>query len=319
MQDFNPEEERDPQQPPGSIFRSMNPYALVVIVLAIIFFLYQFIGASLALVAGGGLDGENINVKTTRIVLSFGQFMLILAPTIFFSRLQTWEMKKFFRLNAPKPSLMLLAVMGIILIQPFIQGYMHLQEYIITSVPFLNDALKPFKEIFDIMEATSLKLVQAHSIPEFITIVFVICITPAICEEALFRGFTLTNLNRVTTAAKAIFISGFLFAFYHFQPFNLIPLVLLGCYLGFIVYYSNSIWTGVMCHFLNNFFATYFLYVYGKDEFETPKIAGDELTNTIAAGVVSVLLFAGTVILYYRMRAKEQPVIDFTGGQRYEQ
>jgi membrane protease YdiL (CAAX protease family) len=317
LQDFNPEEKRDSQQPPGSFFRSLNPYAYVIIVLAIIFFLYQFIGASIAL-AAGGVDIDNMNVKTTRVVLAFGQFMLILAPTLFFSRLQTGEMKKFFRLNMPKPGLMLLAVMGIVLIQPFIQGYMFLQESLINSIPFLRDGLKPFKEIFDVMESSSLKLVKAHSIPEFITIIFVICLTPAICEEALFRGFTLTNLGRVAKASAAIFMSGFLFAFYHFQPFNIVPLVALGCYLGFIVYYSNSIWVGVVCHFLNNFFATYFLYVYGKDEFETPNLAGDELTNTIVAAIVSLLLFTGTVIMYYRMRVKDQPVIEFEGGTEVE-
>lgn len=318
MQDFNPEEQRDPQQPPGSFFRSLHPYAYVIIVLAIIFFLYQFIGASLAMVAGGGMDFENLNVKTTRIVLSFGQFMLILAPTIFFSRLQTHEMKKFFRLNAPKPALMFLAILGIVLIQPFIQGYMLAQESLINSIPFIRDGLKPFKEIFDMLESSTLKIVQAHSVPEFLVIVFVICLTPAICEEALFRGFTLTNLSRITKASAAIFMSGFLFAFYHFQPFNIVPLVALGCYLGFIVYYSNSIWVGVVCHFLNNFFATYFLYVYGKDEFETPNLAGDELTNTIVAAIVSLLLFTGTVIMYYRMRVPEQPVIDFEGGRKVE-
>lgn len=306
MQDFNPEEERDPQRPAGSFFKSLNPYAYVIIVLAIIFILYQFIGASLALVAGGMDDLENPNVKITRVILSFGQFMFILAPTIFFARFQTHDLKKIFRLSPPKPSLMLLAVLGIVLIQPFLQGYMYFQEQLITSVPFIRDIVKPVKDIFDTLEKSTFKIVQAHSIIEFITVVFVICLTPAICEEALFRGFTMTNLRRVSKASVAIFMSGFLFAFYHFQPFNIIPLIILGWYLGFIVYYSNSIWIGMICHFLNNFFATYFLYMYGKDEFETPHLTGDELTNTIVAAVLSVVLFSGTVIMYYRLRVNEK-------------
>jgi uncharacterized protein len=314
LQDFNPEEERDPQKPAGSIFRNMNPYAYVLIVLGIIFFLYQFIGASLAIAAGGMDDLDNFNVKTTRIILSFGQFMLILAPTIFFARLQTNDLKGVFRLSPPKPSLMMLAIMGIILIQPFLQGYMYFQEQAINSVPFIRDTLKPLKDIFETFEKSTFKIVQAYSLFEFITIVFVICVTPAICEEALFRGFTLSNLRKVSKASVAIFMSGFLFAFYHFQPFNIIPLILLGCYLGFIVYYSNSIWTGVVCHFLNNFFATYFLYMYGKDEFETPRLTGDELTNTIVAAVVSVVLFSGTVIMYYRLRVKESPQNNLSEG-----
>jgi uncharacterized protein len=305
LQEFNTEDQRDPQKPAGNFFKSLNPYAYVIVVLAIIFFLYQFIGASLALVAGGMESLENPNVKITRVILSFGQFMFILAPTIFFTRFQTHDMKTFFRLSPPKPSLMFLALVGIILIQPFLQGYMYFQEQAINSIPFIREIVQPLKEIFDTLEKSTFKIVTAYSAFEFIVVVFVICVTPAVCEEALFRGFTLTNLRKVSKASVAIFMSGFLFAFYHFQPFNLIPLVLLGWYLGFIVYYSNSIWVGVVCHFLNNFFATYFLYMYGKDEFETPRLTGDELTNTIVAAVVSVVLFAGTVIMYYRLRVKE--------------
>ena len=303
MQEFNPEE-RDPEQPAGGFFRSLNPYAYVIIVLAIIFFLYQFLGGVIT-IAAGGMDLDNPNVKIIRIILSFAQYMFILAPTIFFARFQTSDLKSFFRLKTPKPILMLLAIMGIILIQPFLQGYIYFQEQALNSIPFVNDALKPVKEIFDTFEKSTLKIVQAHSAFEFIVVVFVICITPAICEEFLFRGFVLSNLKKVSKPFAAIFLTGFMFAFYHFQPFNILPLIVLGWYLGFIVYYANSIWVGIACHFFNNFFAAYFLYVYGKEEFETPNLAGDELTNTIIAAIVSLVLFTGIIILYYRLRDKQ--------------
>lgn len=304
MQEFNPEEQQDPQKPAGSFIRSLNPFAYTIIVLVVIFFLYQFIGASLAL-AAGAMDGlDNLNVKITRIVLAFGQFMFILAPAIFFARFQTGDLKTMFRLSPPKPFLMFLAIAGIILIQPCLQGYMYFQDQLITQTPFLNDIFKPVKDLFDSLETSTMKIVQAHSIAEFLTVVFVICITPAICEETLFRGFAMTNLAKVSKASVAIFMSGFLFAFYHFQPFNIIPLIVLGWFLGFIVYYSNSIWVGVVCHFLNNFFASYFLYMYGKDEFEAPKLTGDELTNTISAAVLSLVLFSAVIFLFYRFRYK---------------
>ena len=305
MQEFNPEKNNDPQQPAGGFFSSLNPFAYVIIVLALIFFLYQFIGGMLAL-AAGDLDAGEPDVKITRIIISFGQFMFILAPAIFFARFQTNNLKGLFRLNAPKPALMFLAILGIILIQPFLQGYLYFQEQLINSVPFISDFVKPVKELFDTLETSTLKIVRAYSVFEFIVVVFVICVTPAICEEALFRGFTLGNLQKVAKPLAAIFLSGFLFAVYHFQPFNIIPLMILGWFLGFIVYYSNSIWVGVVCHFLNNFFAAYYLYTYGKQDFETPHLAGDEMTNTIVAGVLSVVLFSTVIFMFYRMRVKNQ-------------
>ncbi len=303
MQEFNPEEQQNNGKPAGSFLKGLNPYAYVIIVLAVIFFLYQFLGGAIAL-AAGGMDMDNPNVKIIRVVISFGQFMFILAPTVFFARFQTSALKSFFRIRAPKPILMFLAILGVILIQPFLQGYMYFQDELIKNIPFINDTLKPVKELFDTLEKSTLKIVQAYSAFEFVIVVFVIAITPAVCEEFLFRGFVLGNLRKVSKPMAGIFLTGFLFAFYHFQPFNLLPLILLGWYLSFIVYYANSIWVGVACHFLNNFFAAYFMYVYGKEEFDTPNLAGDELTSTIVAAAASLVLFAGIIFLYYMLREK---------------
>lgn len=306
MQEFNPEEQNRPD-PPSSFLKGLNPFAYVIVVLAVIFFLYQFIGGALAL-AAGDISMDNPDVKTTRLILAFGQFMFILAPAIFFARFQTHDLKSIFRLNSPKPVLLLLAVLGIVTIQPFLQGYMYFQESLLNSIPYVNDALKPLKEIFETFEKSTMKIVKAHNWFEFSVVVFVICITPAICEEALFRGFALSNISKVAKPLKAILITGFLFAMYHFQPFNFIPLLILGAYLGFIVYYSNSIYTGIIAHFLNNFFASYYMFVYGKTDFETPKLTGDEITNTIAAVVLSVVLFSSIILLYYRLRVKPAEV-----------
>jgi len=306
LQEFNPEEQNDNNRPAGGFLKGLNPFAYVIVVLAVIFFLYQFIGGALAL-AAGDMTLDNPNVKITRIILAFGQFMFILAPSIFFARLQTHDLKRTFRLNKPKPSLLILAVLGIVMIQPFLQGYMYFQEQLINSIPLLNDGLKPLRDVFDTFEQSTMKIVQAHNWFEFSVVVFVICITPAICEEALFRGFALSNLRKVYKPFMAIFTTGLLFAAYHFQPFNIVPLLILGFYLGFIVFYSNSLYIGILAHFLNNFFASYYMFVYGKPEFETPRLAGDELTDTIIAVVLSILIFSSIIILFYRLRVKSEP------------
>lgn len=305
MQEFNPEEQKDPQKPSASFVKNLHPFAYVAVVLFIIFFLYQFIGAALVLAAGGGEDLENFNVEVSRIVLAFGQYMFILAPVLFFARFQTADMKSMFRINMPKLSLLLLAAIGMMLIQPFLQGYIYFQDQAINSLPFLRDLLKPVKEIWEKLEGSVMRIVAAHSPVEFAVIVFVICVTPAICEEFLFRGFVLTNLRKTASAKAAIFLSGFLFAIYHFQPFNLLPLVFLGWFLGFVVYYSNSIFTGIICHFLNNFLASYYLYVFGKENFDNPMLTASETMNTLIAAVISIMLFSIIIIIYYKLREKE--------------
>jgi membrane protease YdiL (CAAX protease family) len=160
--------------------------------------------------------------------------------------------------------------------------------------------------VFDLVEETTMKLVKSYSPIEFAIVVFVIGITPAICEEMLFRGFVLKNLEKVAKANIAIFLTGFLFALYHLQPFNLIPLMILGTFLAFVVYYSNSIFVGMLCHFLNNFFAAYFVYMFGKQDIETPRISHSETADTIIIGVSSLVLFVFVIYLFYKFRYKKE-------------
>ncbi len=309
MQEFNPEEHNDPQQPPfNSFIRNLHPFAYVIVVLAVIFFLYQIIGGSITIAAGGGL--EDVDVKLSRIILIFSQFMFILAPTLFFMRLQTRDLKTSFRLNLPKPHLLLLAILGLVLIQPALQGYMFLQDYALDHLPVMQNVIKEVRDLFDTLEKAEMKIVSAYSIYEYLIVVFAICVTPAICEEFLFRGFVLRNLEKIAKPSIAIFLSGFLFALYHFQPLNLVALIMLGVYLGFVVYCSDSIYTGIICHFLNNFFASYLLYKYGKEDFDTPRISSSQKMDAVILGTVSLVLIASLMIFMYRMRTIKKAEVE---------
>jgi len=308
LADFDPEGNIDPEEPlhPGGFIRNMNPFVYVIIVLGIIFFLYQIVGGIISVAAGGGI--EDMDVKTSRIILSFSQFMFILAPTLFFARFQTSEIKEMFRLHVPSPAMIILAIAGIILIQPALQGYMLLQDKALNHIPFINDFVKQIKDLFDLIEKAELKIVTAYSRTEFVVVVFVICLTPAICEEFLFRGFVFKNLQKISKPGVAIFLQSFLFALYHFQPLNLVPLIMLGAFLGFAVYCSNSIYTSLLCHFLNNFFASYLLFVYGKEDFETPHISQSETIDAVMFFIVSLLLFGMVAYTMYKMRTVKEGV-----------
>lgn len=309
MKDFQGDENSSGKKQQGLI-KNIPPILYVIIVLSVIFILYQMIGGALALISGR--ESLDKNIQIIRIILSFSQFMLIFAPTIFFARLQTSDLKKTFRLNNPDILILLLSVLGMIFVQPFLQGYMYFQEFALDNSPVFQNSIRQAKEFFDTIESDTLKIVKAFSAAEFIVVVFVICLTPAICEEFLFRGFVLSNLLAKTRAqviikpSSAIFLSGFMFAVYHFQPFNTVPLIILGFYLGFVVYYSNSIYTGISCHFINNFLSAYLLFVYGKEEI-VPDLSGSEKVNYALLAGISLIVFTGILILIYKISMREKP------------
>jgi sodium transport system permease protein len=79
----------------------------------------------------------------------------------------------------------------------------------------------------------------------------VVAITPAICEEVLFRGFILNGLRRLG-AVPAIGISALLFGIAHASIYRLLPTVFLGVIFGLIVWRTGSLLSSVVAHALNN-------------------------------------------------------------------
>ncbi|MDQ3194100.1 MAG: CPBP family intramembrane metalloprotease [Bacteroidota bacterium] len=280
---------------------NMPPLIFIFLSLTIVFILYQIVGGLITfLVTGEDLKINEENLNLTRIILTFAQFMFILFPAIFLVMLQDNDLKETFRLKKPKILIFVLAITGILVIQPFLQVYLYYQNELIFSLPFGQEIINSMKQLFDLLESTTEKLVTARTVPEFLLIVMVIAVTPAICEEFLFRGLVLKNFEKITIASKAIFFSGLLFAFFHFHPFNILPLAILGFFLAYVVYHSGSIYTSVACHFINNFISALAVFIYGKDVMGTENAAdmtSQEQIQFIILGIISLAVFIGIIIL----------------------
>lgn len=268
-----------------------SPIGFIFLSLAVVFFLYQIVGGSLAyMLMGDDITSESSNINLIRLVLSFGQFMFILVPAVILVMLKGDKAKEAFRLRTPHIGIFLLSLLGILLVQPFLQSFVYFQNELIFSIPG-SEFIKSLKELFDSLEQTTLSLVKASSVVEFILVLFVIAVTPAISEEFLFRGLVFFNFEKVISTGKAIFLTGLIFALFHFHPFNLIPLVVLGVYLTFVTYHSDSIYTAIACHFLNNFISATAVYVYGIESFGSETMSGNEKLEFALAGIASLILF----------------------------
>jgi sodium transport system permease protein len=86
-------------------------------------------------------------------------------------------------------------------------------------------------------------------------LLFLIALTPAICEEVMFRGVLLGGTSRHMTAFKAILLNGLIFGLFHVPAatvFRFLPSAALGMLLAWVVLRTRSIWPGILMHFLNN-------------------------------------------------------------------
>lgn len=148
----------------------------------------------------------------------------------------------------------------------------------------------------DFLARINTQIFTSYSLQELLWLVVVVCITPALCEELLFRGYFQRTLER-TLGMKSLFIAGIIFGLYHMQPLNLISLALLGCMIGYFFYRSKSLLPGIAIHFVNNLVAVLSLYKKsdGNVIFDT-----FNFEITFLGGVVA-LMFTGGLLFVYQL------------------
>jgi sodium transport system permease protein len=79
----------------------------------------------------------------------------------------------------------------------------------------------------------------------------VLALTPAVCEETLFRGLILSGLRR-WGPWPAIGVTALLFGVAHASIYRLLPTFALGLILGFVVWRTGSLLCSILVHALNN-------------------------------------------------------------------
>lgn len=85
-----------------------------------------------------------------------------------------------------------------------------------------------------------------------ITVVAILALVPALCEELFFRGLLLTGLSTLLRRWAAIGIAAAAFALFHFLVVKFAVTGALGVLLGYLCWQSRSIFPGMVVHALHN-------------------------------------------------------------------
>jgi membrane protease YdiL (CAAX protease family) len=127
--------------------------------------------------------------------------------------------------------------------------------------------------------------------------VFMIAILPAIAEEVLFRG-VLARLFKDWTknVHLAVFLSSFIFAAIHLQFYGFLPRFLLGMGLGYLFFWSGSLWLPMAAHFTNNFLSVIIEFLFRKGVIHTN---AENFGMDNAAWLTVISIIGVTAMLYY--------------------
>lgn len=85
---------------------------------------------------------------------------------------------------------------------------------------------------------------------------FIVAVMPAICEEALMRGFILSSFRSFKSKWLIVILVGIIFGIYHLDPYRFLPTAILGMSMAYIMLETNNLLYPILLHFINNGFST---------------------------------------------------------------
>ncbi len=280
----------------NNLFPTINPATAAILALFGVFILYQIVGSLLTL-AIFNFDIKSADTNSIRLMTMAGQFLFILVPAIWLTKTVYFDVSTVLRVRRLPPLKEFgLAILGLAILTPLLQLFINLQNYAIIKLAensALFSSLKSFLDNMDkIVESSYLDILSTHNIVEVLLVVVVVTFTPAICEEAFFRGFIQKSFELKIKPMWAILITSFFFGLYHFNPYGLLSLILLSMFLGWFAYKGKSIFLPMTIHFLNNLFAVVMYLIYGKDELvSNPDISNINLMSTLGEFTFLLVLF----------------------------
>lgn len=196
-------------------------------------------------------------------------------------------------------SLILLSIILIVISQPLIGWTNELNSHLALpkGLSFIENWMKS-------KEALGRQITEAFlsttSSGGLLVNVLMIAIIPAFAEEFLFRGALAKLLKDWTKNIHvAVFISSFIFAAIHMQFYGFLPRFLLGTALGYLFFWSGSLWLPIAAHFANNFLSVVVEFLFRKGYVQTSSDNFGTNTPLWQIGIFAVLL-AGILYTIYK-------------------
>jgi sodium transport system permease protein len=173
--------------------------------------------------------------------LLISQVFLLLLPALLFLRVGGYHAARTLSLGAPKGRGLLAGVLIIAGGTPLVWFLTWVQGFFLPLPQEFLEGMTDF--------------LQADSLSRVLWLLVLVAVTPAICEEVLFRGVFLSGIRSRLTPLRAIVLNGIVFGAFH-VPFatvyRLLPSTILGMLLAWVVLRTRSLWPAVLMHFANN-------------------------------------------------------------------
>jgi sodium transport system permease protein len=200
---------------------------------------------SLAFIAGVGLlyfyVGGALQAALGERGLLLSEWLLLALPAALFAALGPYDARRTLALRAPSGRALLAALLVAAGGIPLGWGVGWLQNFVFP-IP---------EDLFAALE----KLLTAGDARRMMWLVLLVAVTPAVCEELVFRGVLLQGLGREMPMWRAVGLTALVFGAFHLSfetVIRFLPTAWIGLLIGYVVWHTRSLFAGMLMHFVNN-------------------------------------------------------------------
>ena len=166
------------------------------------------------------------------------QLLLVLGSSLVASKIVNLRLRNVFKLRSSSARNLLFTLVATACLVFLLDEVNYLQSRFVVQPGHLHNEIE--------------RLLQIHSLPQLIGLLFSMGIIPAICEECLFRGYILDRLSAGDNQWRSIMMSSVLFGLFHRNLYMLLPATLSGILLAFLVLRGGSLYNSIASHFVIN-------------------------------------------------------------------
>lgn len=182
-------------------------------------------------------------ISTSLQTFDLGVSVLVSQWTIFF--VLSLVLLRYFKvkiptalhLNGPGPKNLLVCLF----LAPFCYSAVMLMQVGLQYLGYKG----PEMELFDIMASLTTEY-------GFLGTLFIISVTPAVCEEVLFRGVLLSGLRRDFSLKACMWIQAIMFGLAHFSFFRFAGTAIMGAVLTLVIFRTGSLFCTILMHMIFN-------------------------------------------------------------------
>ena len=186
-------------------------------------------------------------------------------------------------------SITLLPVVGVL--SAFNQNIMPQEG---TVAEFMRDMEEAANHILELVTSQ-------RSTWDLIANLLIFAVLAGVCEEFFFQGALQPLMMKWTKSPHiGILLTALIFSALHFQFYGFIPRFVLGVYLGYLFFWSRSLWLPILAHVLHNALSILMDYTLQGRGIDTDNLQFTDVRGSIPTAISCALVSAMAIVYLWR-------------------